>query len=99
MRNAGLTKVDRTVLTGAFGAHFRWRNAVDVGMLPPEVVGGEVLSLENLAGVGAIMALLDKSQREEAAKVSQTTKFLELALDPDFAVRFPENTIFTSLDE
>ena len=99
MRNAGLTKVDRTVLTGAFGAHFRWRNAVDVGMLPPEVVGGEVLSLENLAGVGAIMALLDKSQREEAAKVSQTTKFLELALDPDFAVRFPENTIFPSLDE
>lgn len=99
MRNAGVRKVDRTVLTGAFGARFNWRNAVEVGMLPPQAVAGEVLSLNNLAGVGAIMALLDRKRREEAQQVSREIRFIELAMDPDFAERFAKGTAFPPRDE
>jgi uncharacterized 2Fe-2S/4Fe-4S cluster protein (DUF4445 family) len=94
MRNAGVDRVDRTVLTGAFGARFNWQNAADIGMLPRAAVAGEVLSLENLAGVGAILALLDRKQREETARLSGAIRFIELAMDPEFTVRFPMATVF-----
>ncbi len=97
MRNAGVDRVDRTVLTGAFGARFNWRNAADIGMLPRAAVSGEVFSLENLAGVGAIMALLDGKLRKEAARLSGAIRFIELAMDPEFAVRFPMATVFPEL--
>lgn len=97
MHHAGITKIERTVLTGAFGARFNWQNAVDTGMLPREVLSGEVLSLDNLAGVGAIMALLDKKKRKEADRLSRTTCSIELSLDSNFATRFAKCTIFPSL--
>ena len=99
MNHANITRVDRTVLTGAFGARFNWKNALDIGMLPREALSGKVLSLDNLAGVGAIMALLDQKKREEAARIPKTTRVIELAMDPNFAVRFRECTIFPPLHE
>ena len=97
MQHAKVSRIDRTVLTGAFGAKFDWRNAVDIGMLPPEAVAGEVLALENLAGVGAIMALLDQQKREEAEMLSERTRFVELAMEADFTMRFAEATVFPTL--
>jgi len=67
-------------------------------MLPPEAVKGEVLSLDNLAGVGAIMAVLDRKQGEQAARLASTTRFIELAMDPEFNTRFPEATVFPPLE-
>lgn len=98
MRRAGITRVDRTILTGAFGARFDWRNAVAIGMLPPEAMAGEVLTVDNLAGVGGIMALLDKKCRAEAARLSRRVAFLELAKEADFAKRFSEATVFPLLE-
>jgi uncharacterized 2Fe-2S/4Fe-4S cluster protein (DUF4445 family) len=98
MRRTGIEELDRTVLTGAFGARFDWRNAVTIGMLPQAVLEGEVLPMDNLAGVGAIMALLDKKARLEAANLSERIRFLELAQEPDFATRFPESTTFPALE-
>jgi uncharacterized 2Fe-2S/4Fe-4S cluster protein (DUF4445 family) len=89
MRRAGITRVDRMVLTGAFGAHFDWRNAVAMGMLPEDSTFSEVKVVENAAGVGAVMALLNKRHRREAEDLLQTVRFVELAEDPDFAVEFP----------
>jgi uncharacterized 2Fe-2S/4Fe-4S cluster protein (DUF4445 family) len=98
MRSAGVARVDRTVLTGAFGAKFDWRKAAAIGMLPQAALTGEVVSVENLAGVGAVMALLDKERRVEAVELSGQVKFLELALDPDFAKRFAESTAFPPIE-
>ncbi len=98
MKHSGVETVERIVLTGAFGTKFNWKNAVDIGMLPPEAVKGEVLSLDNLAGVGAIMVLLDKKQRDEAARLASMTRFIELAMDPEFNTRFPEATVFPTLE-
>lgn len=98
MKHSGVKSVARTVLTGAFGTKFNWKHAVDIGMLPQQAVTGEVLSLDNLAGVGAIMALLDRKQRDEAARLASTTRFIELAMDPEFNTRFPEATVFPPLE-
>jgi len=94
MRKMGITHVDRTVLTGAFGARFDWRSAINIGMLPRKKICGEIIPQENLAGVGAIMGLLDKKLRIEAAEVSRDIKFLELAKEPDFAMKFANATNF-----
>ena len=99
MGRLGVKRIERTVLTGAFGAKFDWRNAVTIGMLPREVLGGEVLPRNNLAGVGAIMALLDRKRREEAAEASRHIKFLELAQEADFNMRFAEATAFPPIEE
>jgi len=98
MLKANVKRVDRLILTGAFGSRFNWRSAVDTGMFPRESVEGDVLSLDNLAGLGAITALLDKKQRQEASRLSRTTRFIELAMDPEFAVRFPQAMEFPNIE-
>ncbi len=87
-RRAGIDHIDQLILTGAFGARFDWQNAVAIGMLPPASVFTEVKTVENSAGIGAIMALLDKDQRSEAQDLSAKVHFLELARDPDFSEEF-----------
>ena len=98
MLKANVTRVDRLILTGAFGSRFNWRNGVVTGMFPRESAEGDVFSLENLAGLGAITALLDKKQREEADRVSESISFIELAMNPEFAVRFPQAIGFPEIE-
>ncbi|MGA6925025.1 MAG: ASKHA domain-containing protein [Desulfosarcina sp.] len=98
MRKAGIAQIDRTVLTGAFGARFNWKNALAIGMLPPQVALGEVVSKENLAGVGVVMALLDKRLRSEARDLCRRIRYLELASESDFAVAFAEATSFPEIE-
>ena len=97
MRQAGLEQFDRLVLTGAFGARFEWRNAVTIGMLPEISDHTEVKVVENAAGSGAIMALLDGTLRKEILGVAEKVKYIELAKDPDFAAEFPAATMFPSI--
>ncbi|MCE5242849.1 MAG: ASKHA domain-containing protein [Desulfobacteraceae bacterium] len=94
LRKAGLDRVDTMILTGAFGARFDWRNAVAIGMLPPVSKDVTVKVVENAAGVGAIMALLDRKRRQEARRLAETVQFLELAEEPDFPTEFPRAMSF-----
>ncbi len=98
MRKAGIEKIDRTILTGAFGARFNWKNALAIGMLPPIVAEGEVIPKENLAGVGVVMALLDKNLRAEARTLCRRIRYLELASEPDFAMAFARATVFPEME-
>lgn len=97
MRRAGIERIDRTILTGAFGARFNWKNALAIGMLPPVVAEGEVTPRDNLAGVGIVMALLDKKLRAEAGTLSRRIRYLELASEPDFAMAFARATSFPEM--
>ena len=99
MREAGIGEIDRTILTGAFGARFNWQNALAIGMLPPAVAQGEVNARDNLAGVGVVMALLDKKLRSEARALCRRIRYLELASRPDFATAFALSTAFPEIDE
>ncbi|WP_319407632.1 ASKHA domain-containing protein [uncultured Desulfosarcina sp.] len=99
MRQAGIRKIDRTILTGAFGARFNWKNALAIGMLPSAVAQGAVIPKENLAGVGIVMALLDKKLRAEARTLCRRIRCLELASEPDFAMAFAQATAFPPIDD
>ncbi len=90
-------KADRVILTGAFGAKFDWRNAVTIGMLPQCAAGCELLPKDNLAGVGAIMALLDAGAREEIEEVYPKIRNVDLAYEPDFQNRLMKNMMFPPL--
>lgn len=94
MRKAGLNHFDRLVLTGAFGARFNWKNAVAIGMLPGITSRTEVKIVENAAGRGAIMALLDGNLRKQIYNVAGQVHALELAQEPDFAEEFATATLF-----
>ncbi|GAB6905858.1 hypothetical protein JCM12296A_16930 [Desulfosarcina cetonica] len=94
MRKAGIEKIDRTVLTGAFGAHFNWENALAIGMFPPAVAQSRVVAKDNLAGVGVVMALLDRKLRAEARGLCRRLRYLELATQTDFAMAFAMATTF-----
>jgi uncharacterized 2Fe-2S/4Fe-4S cluster protein (DUF4445 family) len=98
-RKAGIEKIDRTILTGAFGARFNWKNALAIGMLPPAVAQGAVIPKDNLAGVGVVMALLDKKLRSEARTLCRRIRCLELASEPDFATAFARATAFPPIAE
>jgi len=88
MRRAGVERVDRLVLTGAFGASFDWRSAVNIGMLPQEVASGQVQVVGNAAGLGAVMALLDHKRRQEAWELVSRVQVVELAQEVDFALDY-----------
>ncbi len=94
MKKAGVEQIDQTILTGAFGAHFDWQNAAVIGMIPPEAIEGEVHVKQNLAGRGALMALMNPGQREEALEISRNMRFVEMAAEPDFTTAFAKATAF-----
>jgi uncharacterized 2Fe-2S/4Fe-4S cluster protein (DUF4445 family) len=95
MEKVGIKKIDRTILTGAFGNAFEWKSAVTIGMLPDVVTLGEIISRDNLAGEGAVMALLDKDTGKEAEEIKKRTHYMNLAEQPEFMERFVENTGFS----
>lgn len=99
MQSAGVDCVDRLILTGAFGARFDWKNARSIGMLPSCCVTGTVQTVENAAGLGAVMALLDKNCRERAIQISDKTMVLELAEHPQFSTEFLLAVDFPELNE
>jgi uncharacterized 2Fe-2S/4Fe-4S cluster protein (DUF4445 family) len=88
MQAAGVDRVDRLILTGAFGARFDWKNATAIGMLPANCVSGKVETVENAAGLGAVFALVNRNYRERAISVSNRTGILELAEHPQFQTEF-----------
>lgn len=86
----GHLKPETIILTGAFGARFNWLNAVAIGMLPASAAKTKIKVVENAAGLGAVMALLDRGKRAAAERIARRARFLELASDPDFTAAFTE---------
>lgn len=99
LERAGLETVDRTVLTGAFGSRFDWPKAVAVGLLPPELGQGRIEAVENAAGTGAVLALLDDRRRAEAERLAREIRVVELSREPDFNNRFAAATVFPRLEK
>ncbi|MFZ5587160.1 MAG: ASKHA domain-containing protein [Thermodesulfobacteriota bacterium] len=95
LAEAGSPPIARLVLTGAFGARFDWTSAVAIGMLPAGA--GRVESMVNAAGRGAVVALLDRGQRQQAARLAESIRVLELAEHPDFPLTFAEQINFPPL--
>jgi uncharacterized 2Fe-2S/4Fe-4S cluster protein (DUF4445 family) len=83
MEHAGVERLDRIKLAGAFGTHIDPLYAVLIGMVPDCDVE-QVTAVGNAAGTGARMALLNRAHRREVADIVRTIAKIETALEPRF---------------
>ncbi len=87
MLRAGIDKVDRVVLAGAFGSYIDPKHALILGLIP-DCELDKVVAVGNAAGDGARIALLNKEKRKEAKEISRWTRYIETAVDPLFQDEF-----------
>ena len=87
MRRAGLERVERITLAGAFGSYIDPRYAMILGLIP-DCPLENVTAVGNAAGDGARIALLNRHKREEAARVARWVTYIETAVDPEFQNEF-----------
>lgn len=91
LEEAGIRESDlaRVLVAGAFGTYIDVGNAVAIGLLPPlpldwfEQVG-------NVAGTGARMALLSRTERERAVHIARRVLYIELTVHPSFRKWFTQ---------
>ena len=82
-----IERVDRVVLTGAFGSHIDPLFAMVLGMIP-DCPLEKVSAAGNAAGTGALIALLDCAAREEIEAVVREVEKVETAVEPEFQRHF-----------
>ena len=80
---AGIDKVDRIRLAGAFGSHIDPQHAMVLGLVP-DCNLDKVASAGNAAGTGARIALLNVGARREIEKVVRKVEKIETATEPKF---------------
>jgi len=84
---AGIEKVDRIRLAGAFGSHIDTKYAMVLGLIP-DCDLQKVASAGNAAGTGARIALLNIGARREIEKVVREVEKIETAIEPKFQEYF-----------
>ena len=87
MMRAGVERVDRVVLAGAFGSYIDPKHAMILGLIP-DCDLERVYAVGNAAGDGARIALLNRSKRLEAQEIAHWVRYVETAIDPDFQDEF-----------
>ncbi len=83
MRELGVEQVDRVVLAGAFGSYIDKQRAMIIGLFPdcdPE----KVYAVGNAAGDGARIALLNRTKREEIARVARWVEHIQIPMNEAF---------------
>ena len=81
--HAGIDKVDRIRLAGAFGSHIDTKYAMVLGLVP-DCDLDKVASAGNAAGTGARIALLNVGARREIEEVVRKVEKIETAIEPKF---------------
>ena len=83
MRELGVSQISRVVLAGAFGSYIDKYRAMILGLFPdcdPE----NVQAVGNAAGDGARIALLNRSKREEIARLARWVEHVLIPMDEAF---------------
>lgn len=91
-------EINQVFLAGAFGNYINQSNAVALGMFPGITVD-KIKSVGNAAGEGARMALLSKSQRDLADKLSNEVYHIELSSSDSFYEKFMAEVNFPRKEE
>jgi uncharacterized 2Fe-2S/4Fe-4S cluster protein (DUF4445 family) len=87
MKRAGIERVERIVLAGAFGSYIDPLYALVLGLIP-DCDPQKVVAVGNAAGDGARIALLNRHKRQEAQELALRTRYIETAVAPDFQDEF-----------
>jgi uncharacterized 2Fe-2S/4Fe-4S cluster protein (DUF4445 family) len=94
---SGLLEVDTIRLAGAFGSHIDPLYAMVLGLIPDAPLE-HARAAGNASGMGAVRALLSKTQRREMVEVTARVEKIETATEPRFqelfvaAMAFPHET-------
>jgi uncharacterized 2Fe-2S/4Fe-4S cluster protein (DUF4445 family) len=78
-----LSDVQRVLVGGAFGQYINVEKAIQIGLLP-DLPWDRFSFLGNTSVLGAYMALLSKSAREQIKKIAQIMTYIELSADNEF---------------
>ena len=84
---AGIDRIDRIRLAGAFGSHIDPKYAMVLGLIP-DCDLDSVDSAGNAAGTGAMIALLNVPARAEIEATVRKIEKVETALEPKFQEHF-----------
>ncbi|GIK43967.1 MAG: ferredoxin [Chloroflexota bacterium] len=87
MQRRGVAHVDRVLLAGGFGSHIDKKRAMMIGLFP-DCDLEQVYPVGNSAGDGAVICLLNRTQRQQARKVARWIEYVETAIDPAFQTSF-----------
>ena len=88
-------RVARVLLAGGFGNFIRRSHAKRIGLLPP-IPTDRIEFIGNAASAGAKAVLASADCRQEAARISRETEYVELATRPDFQAHYMEAMTFPS---
>jgi uncharacterized 2Fe-2S/4Fe-4S cluster protein (DUF4445 family) len=87
MREAGVDRVDRIVLAGAFGSYIDPFHAMALGLIPDADLD-QVYAVGNAAGDGALISLLNVERRDEAQWIARSSTYVETAANMFFQEAF-----------
>jgi uncharacterized 2Fe-2S/4Fe-4S cluster protein (DUF4445 family) len=87
MERMRVDRVTRVLLAGAFGSYIDPVHAMVLGMIP-DCDLAQVATAGNSAGDGARIALLNRSEREDARRLARWTQYIGIALEPRFQDAF-----------
>ncbi|MFN8469385.1 MAG: ASKHA domain-containing protein [Caldilineaceae bacterium] len=87
MKRAGVERVERIVLAGAFGSYIDPLYALVLGLIP-DCDPQKITAVGNAAGDGARIALLNRQKRREAQELAVRARYIETAVAEDFQDEF-----------
>ena len=93
-----VSDISRVLIAGAFGNYMNPASACAIGLLPPELEN-RILSIGNAAGEGAKMAVLNQEEFKRSSRLSEETRFVELALERNFQDVYVEELLFPEEEE
>lgn len=89
----GLPTVEEIIITGAFGSSLEPDDLVEIGLIPPAITG-KIRVIENAAGIGASMVLVNWRKRKEIFHVISQMEYIDLAQQHEFKDLFVEALAF-----
>lgn len=87
MDRLGVESIDRVVLAGAFGSYIDKERAMILGLFP-DCDPSRVYAVGNAAGDGARIALLNRSKRQEIARVARWVEHIQIPMTDTFQELF-----------
>jgi uncharacterized 2Fe-2S/4Fe-4S cluster protein (DUF4445 family) len=78
-----LSDIQRVLVGGSFGQYINVEKAIQIGLLP-DLPWDRFNFLGNTSVLGAYMALLSKSAREQVKEIAQKMTYIELSADNEF---------------
>lgn len=86
-------QVTKVYLAGGFGFHMDLEKAMGIGLLP-EAFQGRVQAVGNSSLAGAVKYALSQEAKEEAQRILEASKEVELSADPQFNEFYMEHMFF-----